>query len=302
MTSRLPPPFEEPRYERTRDTRRTGLPQAEYPDLPADIPFSVKPDPDAPDDYEPLPDGMQQEDHVTETIQVVRTFFWGRPGVLVSGNTPVYYHDEQGQQRIFRPDCYVAFGVNPVAIRRRNGYFIRDVGRPPDFALEIASVSTFGNDLGLKRDLYAWLGIGEYWRFDATGDFYPEPLAGERLVDGEYRAIEPNRDADGVIRGYSPTLGLDLCWDGGHLRFLDPATGAYLRNLPEAEATIEAQQTARHNAEIRAATAEAHTNVEAAARRNAEAALQREQAAREADQARIRQLEEELRRRGTPLY
>ena len=43
-------------------------------------------------------------------------------------------------------------------------------------------------DLGRKRDLYAALGVLEYWRYDATcGEFYGEPLVGEYLLDGEYR-------------------------------------------------------------------------------------------------------------------
>ena len=199
MTTKLPP----------SSRSRAGLP--EHAHLPADD-RSVRPDPGAPDDYEPLPDAMQQLDHVIDSIQVIRTFFGGQPGVLVHGDSPVYYLDEAGRQRIFRPDCYVAFGVNPIAIRRRNGYFIRDVGKVPDFVLEVASVSTYRNDLGFKRDLYARLGIGEYWRFDATGEYYPEPLAGETLIQGEYRRLDVHPGADEIPRGHSPTLGLDLCW------------------------------------------------------------------------------------------
>ena len=265
MTTRLPPSF-----RKKPGRRKPSLP--EDAELPVDVPFSVRPDPDAPDDDEPLPDAMQQEEHVTETIHVVRTFFLGRPGVLVSGDSPVYYLDGAGRQQIFRPDCYVAFGVNPISIRRRNGYFIHQVGQPPDFALEIASVSTYGNDLGPKRELYARLGIGEYWRFDATGgDYYREPLVGETLVEGEYRRLAVRQEPDGVIRGHSPTLGLDLCWIAGNLKFFDPAEGVYLLNLPD-------EQAARRAAEARA-------DAEQAARRAAEAEAQQ---LRE----RLRQLEE----------
>ena len=245
MTTKLPPPF----------SHSPGSP--EHVGLPADDP-RVQPDPDAPDDYAPLPDAMQQMDPVTETFQVLRTHFWGRPGVLTHGDSPVYYLDEDERQRICRPDAYVAFGVNPIAIRRRNGYFIREVGKAPDFALEIASVSTYANDLGPKRDLYARLGIGEYWRFDATGgEYYPQPLAGETLVDGEYRPIEINRDADGIIRGHSPTLGLDLCWFEGNLHFFDPATQTWLENMLEAitradSQAARAEAAERELAEVRA--------------------------------------------------
>ncbi len=236
------------------------LPPGSSPPFASNI---IRPDPDAPDDLEPLPDGMYQEPHFTETVQIVRTIFASEPAVLVSGDTPIYYDDEEGQQRIVRPDCYVAFDVDTVAIMRRNGYFMRLVGKPPGFALEIASVSTYTEDLGRKRYLYARLGIGEYWRFDPTGsDFYGEPLVGEVLVDGEYRLLEMRRDDEGRIWGSSPALGMDLCWDDGRLRFYDPVTGEFRRNMVELEAALQSEREAREDA-----------------------------------QARIRQLEEELRRR-----
>ena len=281
-------------------------------------PYLVLPDPGAPDDHEPLPDAMKQEPFFTETMQVVRTFFLGRSAALVSGDSPIYYDDEEGVQQIVRPDCYVAFDVDEEAIRRRNGYFLHDVGRPPDFALEIASESTHTEDTGRKREIYAGLGIGEYWRFDNTGgEFYPEPLVGELLAAGEYRPIEMQQNAEGVIWGRSPALGLDLCWYAGRLRFYDPVTGSYRRNLAEAEAEIDSERAARYDAESLAAAAESRANAEAAARRDAESRADAEAAARrdaesradaeaaarrdaetarEADRTRIRQLEEELRR------
>ncbi len=310
------------------------------------IPYLVLPDPGAPDDYEPLPDAMKQEPFFTETMQVVRTFFLGRSAALVSGDSPIYYDDEEGVQQIVRPDCYVAFDVDEEAIRRRNGYFLRDVGRSPDFALEIASESTHTEDTGRKREIYARLGISEYWRFDNTGgEFYPEPLAGELLAGGEYRPIEMQHNPEGIIWGRSPALGLDLCWYAGRLRFYDPVTGSYLHNLTEAEAEIDSERAARDDAEAFAQAEEARADAEAAARRDAESRADAEAAARrdaesradaeaaarrdaesrtdaeavarrdaesradaeavarrdaetarEADRARIRQLEEELRR------
>ena len=65
-----------------------------------------------------------------------------------------------------------------------NTYLLWEVGKAPDFVLEIGSKSTANADLVRKRELYAELGVGEYWRYDATGgEFYGEPLVGERLVD-----------------------------------------------------------------------------------------------------------------------
>ena len=218
----------------------------------------------APDDDEPLPDAMFQERFFTETMQVIRTYFQERAATLISGDSAIYYQDPEGRQQQVKPDCYVAFGVDEVAIQERNGYFMREVGKPPDFALEIASVSTYENDVGPKRELYARLGIGEYWRFDATGgSYYGAGLAGDRLEDGEYRPIEISRDADGVVWGHSRTLGLDLCWQDKRLRFYDPVSGEYLHNLPE-------EKAARQTAENRADEAERTMLAERAARQSAE--------------------------------
>ena len=70
--------------------------------------------------------------------------------------------------------------------------------------------------LGDKRDLYAGLGVREYWRYDGTGgDVYGEPLVGERLVDerlvdGEYRRLEMRRENGGRVWSHSDALNLDL--------------------------------------------------------------------------------------------
>ena len=205
------------------------------------------------------------------------SLFRGRPGVFVSANTPVYYIDSTGAQRIVYPDCYVATGVDPIAVRRRNGYFIREAGRPPAFAMEMASETTHPNDTGFKRELYARLGVTEYWRFDgAEEQLYPERLAGDQLAGGEYTPIETTTGPDGVIRGHSTILGLDICWDNLKLRFYDPAAGGFLLNLDESADLLDEEQ---------------------AARRVAEEQVSRERAARQAAEERIRQLEEQLWRR-----
>ena len=73
------------------------------------------------------------------------------------------------------PDCYVAFGVDVESILSFDNYRVWEVGKAPASALEIGSPSTASNDVGPKRDLYASLGVREYWRFDPTGgDHYGE--------------------------------------------------------------------------------------------------------------------------------
>ena len=170
-------------------------------------------------DGKPLPDGEYQAPLYIEVVGTLRTHFRNRPDVHVNGNT-MFYYEEGNPRRVISPDCYVAFDVDVERILRNNTYLLWEMGKPPDFVLEIGSPSTARNDLGSKRDLYARLGIGEYWRFDGTGqDFYLEPLAGEYLEDGQYRRFELHRETGGMVWGHSPTLNLDLCWDNGRLRY-----------------------------------------------------------------------------------
>ena len=142
------------------------------------------------------------------------------------------------------PDLLVAFGVDPAAYKTSNGYVVSEQGKPPEFALEVASESTAEIDVGEKRRDYAALGIGEYWRFDETGEHHGARLAGERLVDGVYVAIDVEELPDGSLQGYSEALDLHLRWERGELRFYDPCTGrpiATLADEREARAAAEAR-------------------------------------------------------------
>ena len=49
--------------------------------------------------------------------------------------------------------------------------------------MKVASKTTHDRDTGFQRELYASLGIAEYWRVDPTGgDRYGYALAGGRLL------------------------------------------------------------------------------------------------------------------------
>ena len=56
------------------------------------------------------------------------------------------------------PDLLVALGVDPAAYYRRDAYVISEQGKPPDFVLEIASMSTGQVDVHEKRDDYVRVG------------------------------------------------------------------------------------------------------------------------------------------------
>ena len=228
----------------------------------------------------PLPDGEYQAPIYVRILSILLAYFKDVPGAWVNGDTFIYYV-EGDNRRAVSPDCYVVFGLSEAAqeslsLQGNNTYLLWEVGKPPDFVLEIGSPSTARTDLGRKRDLYADIGVGEYWRYDATGgEFYGEALVGERLVDGEYRRLETRQETDGRAWSHSETLGLDLWWDEGELRFWDVGEERWLL-------TYEEQQSGRVAAEARHVAAE---RGRIAAENRAEVA-----------EARAAELEAELRR------
>ena len=196
-----------------------------------------------------------------------------------------------------QPDCYVAFGVDARAIRDRGVYLPWEAGKPPDFALEVASVSTASYDTSDKMDVYRGIGVPELWLCDSTGgELYGQPLAGWRLESGVYRPIPITVDPNGAVCGYSRELGLYLCWDDWRLRFRDPLTGEYLRNTNEFRNAMESERIAHAGTRQRLGR-------ERIAHAGTRQALERERREREAERAeherereRTRRLEEELRR------
>ena len=175
-----------------------------------------------------------------------------RESTLVAGEQYLALTPTRNLAGVRYPDLLVAFGVDPVLHEESNAYVIAEQGKPPDFVLEIASRSTGHIDTGPKRGDYAALGIPEYWRFDetATGQYHGARLAGEQLVDGEYVAIDIVELSDGSLQGYSAVLGLYLRWVDGELVFYDPGTERPI-------ATLADEREARVAAEARANAAEA---------------------------------------------
>ena len=198
---------------------------------------------------EPPEDALVQE----RSVDRIKRLLWERyeswVGVFVSGMVYVCYDRTDGNRRV-QPDCFIAFDVDEEAIRRNlPNYWVWEVGKVPDFVIEVASPSTAENDLGHKRDLYAELGIAEYWRFDPTGgELYGRPLVGERLVDGEYQPYELHTESEGTAWAHSELLGLDFFWDGDEFDVLDPETG---KTIDPLEMEREARRVDRLEFEAR---------------------------------------------------
>ena len=156
-----------------------------------------------------------------------------------------------GNRRV-APDLFIAFDVDVAGIYENlPNFWIWEIGKAPDFVMEVASPSTAANDLGWKRELYQRLEIQEYWRFDPTGGrLYGKPIAGERLVAGRYEEYELQYGGDASVRGPSELLGVVFYWDGEELfDVLDPVTGLTIDKRVAAEARANAEQARADAAE-----------------------------------------------------
>ena len=213
------------------------------------------------EDPERIEDAMEQ----WPTVFRISGLLYGRyrelPNVFIDGGGFIFYNPENGNQRV-APDCYIAFDVDVEAIYENlPNFWIWEVGKAPDFVMEVASPSTAANDLGHKRDLYAELGIAEYWLFDPTGgDLYGQPITGLRLIDGEYHPYELHTAEDGSITSHSELLNLDFHWREDVFNVLDPTTGKTIdmveviqERLEEEQAALLKEREARLAAEAEAA-------------------------------------------------
>ena len=96
------------------------------------------------------------------------------PDVYVLGDMMMYY-EEGNPRKSISPDIFVAFGIGR---KERRIYKIWEEGKPPDFVLEFASKGTYRNDMRRKVELYAAIGISEYFVYDVDRRYLPRPLMG----------------------------------------------------------------------------------------------------------------------------
>ncbi len=209
---------------------------------------------------EPPEDAMQQADTILYVMSILKARYENDPTTLWSNQTNIIY-DSDVPGSVIVPDGYIVFGVDARMIEtERRSYRIDEWGIPPSFVLGVASESTASRDLVEKREIYARMGVQEYWRLDKHG-YYGEPLVGERLVEGEYERFELHTECNGDTWSRSEVLGVDFCQrleDGlNTFKLRDSVTGEWLGDLSEEIAAHTQTESARQAAEARARAAEA---------------------------------------------
>ena len=189
----------------------------------------------------PFRPDMQRRRQLTRMTSALQAHFGDNNKHILVCGMGYLRQDAMNPDERFAPDFVVAFGVDANAIIERNGYTISEVGKPPDFVMEIATDFTGTPDFSDKREGYRRYQVGEYWRADESGGrWHGSPLAGDRLVDGAYIPIPIEWSEDGIWRGYSAVLGVDVCWDNGAVRFYDHLAGRFLPDALELARMIDA--------------------------------------------------------------
>lgn len=155
----------------------------------------------------PMSESDATRDYLAYSVEVLRQYFQSRRQIYVSGNLFIYY-EEGNPKAVCSPDVFVIFGVHN---RKRRSYKTwQENQKLPSFILEVTSYTTKKQDEVEKPQLYASLGVTEYFQYDPTGDYLRPQLKGGRLVEGKYEPLPLEQTADGISFIHSSVLGLDL--------------------------------------------------------------------------------------------
>ncbi len=182
-------------------------------------------------DGEPMAETTAHLLQMIDLIFAVQSLFisQGRTHYIVAGNQFLYYNEHNGRDHV-APDVYVGLDL---ARRRRPSWKTWIEGKSPDIVWEISSLSTQQADVGHKRDLYARLGVREYYIYDPNGELQPRFRAYE-LRAGRLEPLDL-LPTGGVM---SQLLGTELRPslieesverpEAIYLRVIDPATGGFI--------------------------------------------------------------------------
>jgi len=190
-------------------------------------------------------DPMGESDwHIDWTIRLRDLLKWRyRDRQVYVGSDLIIYYQEGEPLRSIVPDGFVVLGHSP-HLRRIFKTWDED-NRVPDVAFEFTSLSSKIKDTVQKPEIYASIGVTEYFIYDCEREYLNPPLQGFRLDGDHYEAIE--RDADSAFQ--CQTLGLKLRIEGDKLAIYDSVTGKQLLTEAEAEAERAEAEAGRAEAE-----------------------------------------------------
>ena len=233
-----------------------------------------------------LPDNPLQSNAIVELRSNLKQHFKGMPNVVVEGDMFMYYaQGEADERRVHgrRVGKYVAPDVFVVLDHDLGGrltYKLWEEGKPPDFALEVISPSSELRNRRDKKELYARLGVREYFLFQPDVRRTGPRLVGYTLRGGAYQELGPDPALPGAGSVLSEALGVSLRPEGAFLTVRDQRSGKdYLKSV-ESQYELEAKDAAIAKSEQRADRADQRADREATARRRERERADREAAAR----------------------
>jgi len=167
--------------------------------------------------------------------EALEDFFASAADVFVASD--LFWYWEEGNPRASKaPDVMVARGVGKHVRYSFRGW---EENARPGVLFEIASGRTWREDITDKVQLYAELGVREYFIFDPEGVYIEPPLQGFRLSRGLYVPLRAASDGSLISR----ELGLRLVKEGTMLRLRHARTGR--RVLTRAERAENAERRTR---------------------------------------------------------
>jgi Uma2 family endonuclease len=162
--------------------------------------------------------------------QALEDFFRGRDDVFIASDIFWFWEEGNPDSRI-SPDVMVVPGVRPRDPRERRSFFSwEEGGAVPAVVFEMASRSTWQDDIEDKFDRYEQFGVREYFLFDPEAAYLVPVLQGYRLSGSAYRRIR------GTGGDLPSELGFLVRAEDTTLRLVDGRTG---RPIPTREEAVE---------------------------------------------------------------
>ena len=202
----------------------------------------------------PLADGRVQQGPLTYSRDAMRYHLRHlNDRVAVEGDMFIYYvgRDARGGPTLasVSPDIFVVFGVPDRP--DRNSYVLwNEPEADIRFVLEIASQSTRRHDHTVKREVYASLGVAEYFLYDPPTRRRDARILGLRLRSGRYEEMPYVELPDASQGVRSETTGLVAYPNrDGELRWFDPVAGVDLVSYDEVQAQRHLAEQQRREVE-----------------------------------------------------
>lgn len=191
----------------------------------------------------PLGETDVHRNQILDLIHGLEMHYLDDPNTYVSGNLLMFYEEGNPRKHV-SPDVLVAVGRPK---HERDFYQIWVEAKAPDFVIEVTSKSTRTEDLGVKKGLYALMGVKDYFIFDPLREYLTPALRAYRLEGEDYIPV--------VGEPITSSLGLSLRIVENRLRIFDPR-GVVLPTRVETELAKRQAEKERDRATERALAAE----------------------------------------------